>query len=86
MRSLRYLNTMLTIIAVLLTMQVYALLVGPGGPEVAPSAQAQGIPDAGAQRKEMIDQLKQLNAKTDQLLSLFKSGQARVKLENPPKE
>lgn len=67
MRSLRYLNSILTVIAVLLTLNLYvAWNTTPAGvavsfAEEAHAQEAGGISNAGAQRKEMIDLLKQLN-------------------------
>jgi len=89
MRSLRYLNSILTVLAVLLALQLWTAWTS-GPIDLATPATAQvrgsGIPDAGAQRKDMIDLLKRIAVQNDELASLFKSGQARVKLENPPKE
>lgn len=84
MRSLRYLNTVLTLIAVLLTVNVWTLwTVTPGGEalSVATQAQAQGLTNAAQQRKDMIDVLKKINADTGELKSMLKSGSARVRLE-----
>lgn len=87
MRSLRYLNTMLTLIAVLLTLHLWTLwTTGPASDRLVEEAHAQGIVDAGAQRKMIVDELKLLNQKTDQLLNLFKTGGARIKVEAAPKE
>ena len=83
MKSLRYLNTMLTVLAVLLAVQIWTTWTG-GPSEVlswtAP-AQAGGIPDAGSQRKQMVDELRQISGKLDTLTDLFRSGKARVRLE-----
>ena len=92
MRSLRYLNTVLTLMAVLLTLHLWTLWTGgPTGDghsplELAATARAAGIPDAGAQRKQIIDLLKLQNQKTDQLVNLLKSGRARVRLEGASKD
>ncbi|MEX0777597.1 MAG: hypothetical protein WD042_17975 [Phycisphaeraceae bacterium] len=81
MRMLKYLNTVLTLIALLLTLNLWTLWTAAPLATVS-DAQAAGLPDAGAQRQELIDQLKSLNKKVDETNGLFKSGQARVKLEN----
>lgn len=99
MRSLRYLNLVLTVIAVLLTLQLWTMWAsGPtlltdtavAAPSRPPSAsvvrsrqaaKASGIPNAGAQRAETARQLQQLNQKADALINLFRSGQARVRIE-----
>lgn len=86
MRSLRYLNTVLTLIAVLLTLQLWTLWTAtPAAPSIdaASSARAEGIPDSGAQRKEIISGLKDVNASIRGLTALFQSGQARVRVEDP---
>lgn len=49
-----------------------------GGPAL-PQAQAQ-VPDAGGQRLQMIDQLKQLNDKMDRLIGILNSGNLQVKV------
>jgi len=64
MRSVRYLNGVLTIIAVLLTLNLWAQWHGgPGSNQLPamPRAAAKGMPNPGAQRMEMIGQLKKLN-------------------------
>ena len=91
MGSLRYLNTILTILAVVLSLHLWTLwAAGPDGqgplvtPDLATEARADGIPNAGAQRKQIIDLLKLLNQRTDQLVDLFKSGKARMRFEAAP--
>ncbi len=82
MRSLRYLNTILTVLAVLLSLQLYTAWMAPDAPSVATPAHAQdGIPNAGAQRKEMIDVLKRVSQQVEELNGQFKSGRARVQVE-----
>jgi hypothetical protein len=48
-----------------------------GGPSYVSPAQAQ-IPDAGAQRQQMVDELKTTNAKLDKLISILESGKLQV--------
>lgn len=101
MPSLRYLNVILTVLAVLLSLQLWTTWSGyggslAGGPSIAAPALAQtrgtpapasaGLPDPGAQRRDMIDLLKQLVVKTDEVSSVLRSGQVRVRLENPPRD
>lgn len=90
MQSHRYLNTILTVIAVLLTLNLWALWSAGGAaqPSLMSTAEAApaGLPDAGAQRMQVVDELKQLNRKVDELAGLFKSGQARVRMEALPKQ
>jgi parvulin-like peptidyl-prolyl isomerase len=89
MRSLRYLNTMLTILAVLLALQLWttwtmsdALSAGAATVQAAPApAQEGGVANAGAQRREMIDLLKRLTEQAEENKELFVSGRARVTIE-----
>jgi hypothetical protein len=78
MRSLRYLNSVLTVLAVLLTLQLFTAWTT--SPAMISDAQAagSGIPDAGAQRKQIVDELKLLNSKVNQLNTMFSSGAAKV--------
>ncbi len=38
------------------------------------------IPDAGAQRREVIEEMKSLNTKMDKLMELLESGRVQVKM------
>ena len=88
MRSLRYLNGVLTVLAVLLTLQLWTTWTTASGVEgprdrsvswLGPQpAYADGIPNPGGQRKQMIDLLKLQVRQTETLIDLFKSGQAKV--------
>jgi len=88
--SLRYLDAILTIIAVLLTLNLWTMWAG--GPshamtELATPAQAAvGIANPGYQRKQMIDLLKRQVQQAEQLSELFQSGRARVSMATAPKE
>lgn len=86
MRNLRYTNAILTVLAVLLTLNLYAgWSTSPGGRLVSLEgeavAQETGIANAGAQRREMIDVLKQLNATVGEMKKTLTDGSARVKVE-----
>lgn len=85
MQSIRYLNGILTVLALLLGLHVWTLWT-TGAPVQPPAAHAQGIPDSGAQRQEIIDQLKLLNSKTAKLQELMVSGKVRVQVVQPPEE
>lgn len=41
------------------------------------------VPDAGAQRLELIDQAKAINDKLDKLISIFESGKLQVQVGKP---
>lgn len=92
MSSLRYLNSILTVLAILLALQLWTTWAGT---PVATAVQAQtrttpapaaanGIPDAAGQRKEMIDLLKRQTQQLEELGTLLRSGQVRVKVEAAP--
>ncbi len=83
MKSIRYLNIILTVLAGLLTAQLYTTWTQ--SPSLLSQADA-AIPDAGAQRDQIISQLKLLNTKQDQLHQLFKTGQAKVRLVQQDKD
>ncbi|MCC7146604.1 MAG: hypothetical protein IT443_09175 [Phycisphaeraceae bacterium] len=87
MRSLRYLNAVLTLIALLLTVHLWTLwTLSPVDLSLAQTARAEGIPDSGAQRNEMIAELKSLNQRMDSLIGLLRSGEVRVRLEESSAE
>lgn len=91
MRSLRYLNTVLTVIAILLTLQLWTTWSAgsaswPGASVAEARARSQAkVKDSGttpgAQRAETVRQLKKLNQNTETLIDLFRNGQARVRVE-----
>ena len=89
MASLRYTNLMLTVIALLLTLHLWTIWIAPGprgadGIALAPgprTAHAAGLPNAGQQRKQMVDLLKKISTQSDELNKLFASGRARVRME-----
>lgn len=89
MPSLRYLNSMLTIIAVLLTLNVYAMWTAAPAHVTAPAdayaAEPAGLPNAGKQRKDMIDELKKVNGNIDALKSALLSGKVKVQVEGDAK-
>lgn len=76
MRAIHYLNTVLTVLAVLLAAQLWTSWTA--SPELTRPAAAQGIPDAGAQRKQIVDELKLLNSKMEGLQNLLVSGKVQV--------
>ena len=69
-------NALLTFVIVL--QALLQLGQWTGGNYIQP-AHAQ-IPDAGAQRNAMIEELRSLNAKTDKLIGLLESGNVQVKV------
>lgn len=85
MTGIKYLNSILTVLAVLLALNLWtSWATGPAAQTLAPQqalAQEHGIPNAAMQRKDMIDLLKNLNVEVAGLKTLLTSGQARVRLE-----
>ena len=63
------------LMAALALQAVVLLSVGHAEP-----ATAQGIPDAGAQMQQLIDQAKATNAKLDRLITLLGEGKLEVSL------
>ena len=89
MNSIRYLNSVLTVIAVLMMLGLWTRWAD--GTDHRPlamiqSAHAAGIPDAGSQRRQIVDEIKRLSNQVENLSDLFRSGQARVKLDSPPRK
>lgn len=72
-------TAMLVLIVVLQALVLLGQWTG-GGPISAVHAQ---VPDAGAQRNQMLDELKSLNAKMDRLIELLESGKVQVRVITP---
>ena len=92
MRSLRYLNTILTLIAVLLTLNLWtAWTASPGAPSIDGTRTASaaerpgGVGSAGERQVEMVNQLKALNTAVGNLDATLTSGKVRVKVDAMPK-
>jgi hypothetical protein len=85
MNSRRYLNTILTVIAVLLSLQLWTSWnsgeLSTATPAMAQPEEPGGLPNAGAQRKQQIDLLKKIVTQNDALVALLRSGQVRVQVE-----
>jgi len=76
MRSLGYLNGVLTVLAVLLALNLW-LELGQGGPRL-PQAEAAGVTNAGQQRQEMIGLLKKANSRMSDVLAVLEDGRVEV--------
>jgi hypothetical protein len=70
-------------LGIVVALQCVILLTLWGAGPSATVARADGIPDAGDQRNQMIDQMKATNDKLDKLLALLSSGDLQVKLAKP---
>ena len=88
MNSLRYLNTILTVVAILLGLQLWTNWNAgdQNGTALVSEAHAQGIPDAGAQRKEMITELKGLRKQMGDLQTQLSSGKVKVQIQDAVKD
>jgi len=91
MKSLRYLNTILTVIAVLLTLNLWTQWAGspvnlPTGGGTAHAATDEGLQNPANQRNEMITQLRKQVAATENLTALLKSGNVKVKVDSEVKK
>lgn len=81
MTNTKYLNSILTILAVLLAMNLWV------GVKTTPSigldnqAIAQGRVDAGQQRAEMITQLKELKSSVESISNKLSDGSITVSIE-----
>jgi hypothetical protein len=87
MNSMRYLNGILTVVAVLLALNLATWWLGgaPGWVNQAQAEVASKSPsplDAGAMQKQTVDLLKVIAQKADDQMELFRSGKARVTIEN----
>lgn len=90
MRSLKYTNGVLSVLAVLLALNLYVTWVDtPAGAMLTPGVEARaqsGMPNAAQQRREMIDEVKLTNKTLDELKTLLTSGEVRVKTEAPQRD
>lgn len=71
-------NTNRWLAAVVVLQSIMLLTLWVGGPAL-PQAAAQ-IPDAGAQRLAMIEELRGANARLDKVITLLNSGELQVRV------
>jgi hypothetical protein len=74
-------NRLLAIVIVLQAVTLVGQWVT--GPSFYVSPAHAQVPDAGAQRVQMIDQLKSINEKLDKLVSVLESGNLQVQAVMP---
>lgn len=72
-------NRWLAVVVVLQSIMLLSLWVG--GPQL-PQAAAQ-VPDAGAQRLAMIQELRGVNSRLDKLVTVLESGNLQVRVAKP---
>jgi len=79
----RYLNVILTVVAVLLTGLLWTHVADrPLLSADAEAMQRPGVPNAAAQRKEIIDTLRILSLQIEQTNRLFKEGKGKIEVTN----
>ncbi|MEM9753498.1 MAG: hypothetical protein AAF916_08945 [Planctomycetota bacterium] len=87
MRSLRYLNGILTVLAVLLAVNTWVLIAGtPAGTLLSPAneAHAQGVGGNAERQAQIVAELKSLNSAVKGLESKLNAG-INVKVTSMPK-
>lgn len=96
MKTLRYLNCVLTVLAILLTLNVYVQLTGsPAGGSLSMTTPAHAAPaplaekpvrGVGSSPQAQLDELKQINETLSQLTGRLTDGTMRVKVDSMPKQ
>jgi hypothetical protein len=88
MRTLRYLNGVLTVMAVLLTLNVWTMWHTSAARDLSLNAEAQAVgrTSAGKQRSEMIGQLKQVNTQLGAMREMLSSGELVVQVKRPAQD
>lgn len=89
MKTLRYLNTVLTVIAILLTLNVYVQLTGTSAGAAVSTVQEVHAADkptrgVGSSAQAQLDQLKEINANLSRLSGKLADGSMRVKVDSMP--
>ena len=93
MKTLRYLNTVLTVIAVLLTLNVYLqLTASPAGAAVstatearaADKSKAKGVGSTAAREQAQLEALQDINSNLAALSTKLSDGSVRVKVDSMP--
>ena len=81
----KYLNTVLTVIAVLLALNLWVgVHQSPAAAAVDNEAMAQGTTTAGQQRSQMIEALGNLNTSVEQVNRKLGDGSVRVQVTSMP--
>ncbi|MEM7626841.1 MAG: hypothetical protein AAF333_14700 [Planctomycetota bacterium] len=91
MKTLRYLNTVLTVIAVLLTLNVYLqLTASPAGAAVSSATEARaadkpkGVGSTAAREQAQLETLRDINNNLVALGAKLTDGSVRVKVDSMP--
>ena len=94
MKNLNYLNRVLTVIAVLLTINLYVQITGThAGSVVAPANEAmaedrnpRGVGSTAAREAAQLDELRAISAGVERIAATLTDGSARVKVDSLPVE
>jgi len=90
MKSMTYLNSILTVLAILLGLNLWTQwTASPAADLLISEAHASGVPapaSGSVQRRDMIKLLQEIKAETNDMNNLLSSGQMRVMVEMPPNE
>jgi hypothetical protein len=91
MKTLRYLNTVLTLIALLLTLNLYVQLTAtPAGAAITAGTAAhandrpRGVGSTAAREAAQLDELREINATLTVLTAKLGDGSVRVKVDSLP--
>ena len=77
-----YTRTLLTIIAVLLTLIAIPLWTDNVSPESQALAARSGIPDSGQQMNELIEIVKESNLKLENIAAILEKETLKVEIQN----
>jgi hypothetical protein len=87
MRQMKYLNVLLTVNAVLMTAVLWTqladqpLLSSPAHAQRPPGA-GEGVPNAGSQRQQMIEEIRGLRSTLEATKSFMEGGALKVQVTN----
>jgi hypothetical protein len=73
-------KTIARLLGVVVVLQVLTIFGQWVSPTWTSPAQAQ-VPDAGAQRNQIIDELKTMNSKLDHLIAVLEGGKVQVRMD-----
>jgi len=89
MHTLRYTNRVLTVVAVLLTLNLYAQFTAAGPSTAAPAradSLAKGVGSQAARQAEIAKGVQQIGRTVEAMNQALTDGSVRVKVENFPAE
>ncbi|MEO1237302.1 MAG: hypothetical protein AAFX76_10995, partial [Planctomycetota bacterium] len=92
MNSLRYLNRVLTVLAILLTVNIYVQLTGTAAGSAVSTANVahargdtpKGVGSTAAREQAQLEELRSLNRAVAQLNTTLTNGSVRVGVDNFP--